>query len=183
LHRWAILVVCPLLLLTACGNSRTPPPDPSHAAQPSGFHGVESQGVGLNVPDSWLVQQSSGPLLATVSSGDAVASLWRYPNQTPPPKTAKELQAAEQRLIADARARDPSFQLIRSKTQTIDGAPAIELAAFETVAGQRRRVRSLHVFGPDGEVVLDEYAPPDSFHAIDHDVFSPMKRSLSVPTA
>jgi hypothetical protein len=26
--------------------------------------------------------------------------------------------------------------------------------------------------------VLDEYAPPTAFHTVDHDVFSPLKRSL-----
>jgi hypothetical protein len=41
-------------------------------------------------------------------------------------------------------------------------------------------VRSVHVYGPTSEVVLDAYAPPASFHPLDHAVFSPVKRSLRV---
>jgi hypothetical protein len=45
-------------------------------------------------------------------------------------------------------------------------------------------VRSTHVYVPGAEYVLDEYAPPAMFHAVDHAVFSPIKRSLRlVPVA
>jgi hypothetical protein len=36
----------------------------------------------------------------------------------------------------------------------------------------------MHVFVARAEVVLDEYAPPQDFPAVDHAVFSPLKHSL-----
>jgi hypothetical protein len=181
----ALLVLSPLVLLAGCGNARTPPPTVTRPAQPSGFHtlGYPSSGFALSAPNNWLVQPKSHELVATISSGDAVVAVWRFPRHAKPPTGAKALAKAAQQLIAAARARDPSFELIRSNIQTVDGAPAVELAAFERVGGQRRRVRSVHVFAPDAELVLDEYAPPGAFHAVDHAVFSPVKHSLRLSSA
>jgi hypothetical protein len=183
--RRAVLLLAPLVFLAGCGNSRTPSPSVTQPSQPSGFHtlGYPRSGFALSAPNNWLVQQKSGPLVTTISSGDAVVAVWRFPRHTKPPTGAKALAKAAQQLIAAAQARDPSFQLIRSKIQTVDQAPAVELAGFERVGGQRRRVRSVHVFVPDAEIVLDEYAPPGGFHAVDHAVFSPVKHSLRLSSA
>jgi hypothetical protein len=183
--RRAVLALSPLVLVAGCGNTRTPPPSTTQPVQPNGFHtlGYPRSGFALSAPNNWLVQPKSGPLLTTISSGDAVVAVWRFPRRAKPPAGPKALAAAAQQLIAAAQARDPSFQLIRSKVQTVDGAPAVELAGFERVGGQRRRVRSVHVFGPDAEIVLDEYAPPAAFHSVDHAVFSPVKHSLRLSSA
>ncbi len=64
------------------------------------------------------------------------------------------------------------------------GSPAVVLDATEQIAGQGRRVHSIHLFTPSGELVVEEYAPSDVFHAVDHEVFSPLKRSLALmPTS
>ena len=44
-------------------------------------------------------------------------------------------------------------------------------------------MRSLHVYGFDGEVVVDALAPPDQFGRVDREVFGPLLRSvrLSAP--
>jgi hypothetical protein len=182
--RTAILVLCPLALMAGCGNSRTPLPSVSQPLKPNGFHAIGNAqaGIAISVPNNWLVQSQAAPLL-TVSSGTAVVALWRFRRHLAPPVGAAALDAAERQLIGAARARDPSLQLIRSRTETIDAAPAIELDAFERIGGQARRVRSTHVFTAGTELVLDEYAPPSIFHAVDHVVFSPLKRSLRLSAA
>lgn len=183
--RTALLVACPLALLAGCGNSRTPAPTVSAPVAPNGFHvlAYPQSGVALAAPNNWLVQPKPAPMVTAISSGKAVVALWRFGRHLAPPVGARALRAAQGRLIAVARARDPSFRLIRSRIRTIDAAPAIELDAFERIGGQARRVRSLHVFAPAAELVLDEYAPPGIFHAVDHAVFSPLKRSLRLSAA
>jgi hypothetical protein len=56
----------------------------------------------------------------------------------------------------------------------------VEVDALERVGKQIRRVHSVHVFVPHAELVLDEYAPPQLFAAVDRSVFVPVQRSLLV---
>jgi len=62
----------------------------------------------------------------------------------------------------------------------IDGARAVQLQARERIGGQVRRVSSTHVYVPGAELVLDEYAPPAQYAAIDRSVFAPIRRSLAL---
>jgi hypothetical protein len=183
--RRLVLVVCPLVALAGCGNARTPVPVVTGTAAPSAFRalGYPQAGVSLSAPANWAVESKSAPLVATISSGPAVVALWRYPRGTQFPAGAAALRAAMNRLIAVAKARDATLQLIRARTETVDGLPAAEIDAFEQVGGQPRRVRSTHIFVPGAELVLDEYAPAAIFHAVDHAVFSPVKRSLRLSVA
>jgi hypothetical protein len=142
-----------------------------------------ASGVAFRAPSDWLVVGRQAPLVAVASSGSAVVAIWRFPRTGLPPAGTAALKRAEAHLIGAARARDATLRLIRSKLASIDGAPAVELDAFERIAGQPRRVRSIHVFVSGAELVLDEYAPPSVFHGVDHEVFSPMKRSLTVSPA
>jgi hypothetical protein len=41
-------------------------------------------------------------------------------------------------------------------------------------------VRSIHVFTPVAELVLEEYAAPNVFNRVDRQVFEPVSRSLVV---
>jgi hypothetical protein len=159
--------------LAGCGYSRTPVPS---VVAPSGFNGVSFPRVGIDlvVPRGWTESVSALPLAATVSSGPAVIALWRYRRSAPPPPDAAALAAARHALISAARARDPGLVVIRSKLTRIGRAPAVVLDAFEQINGQRRRVRSLHIYVHGAEIVIDEYAPPSQFHAVDHEVFSPV---------
>jgi hypothetical protein len=70
--------------------------------------------------------------------------------------------------------------LIRSQLGRLHGAPTIILDATERIAGNERRVRSIHMFGPGAEFVVDEYAPTNMFAAVDHLAFSPLRRSLTL---
>jgi hypothetical protein len=60
------------------------------------------------------------------------------------------------------------------------GGSVVQLNTIEQIGIERRRVRSLHLFAGNFELVLEEYAPVTNFHAVDHAVFSPLSRSLSL---
>ena len=181
-----VLLVSPAALLAGCGNSRTPLPSAQEvAAASSGFRELHypTAGITLRAPTGWNAVTGTAPLIATITSGNSVVAVWRFPIEVRPPSGGRALRGAERRLIAKARERDPGIALIRSRVTRLAGAPAVELDAIEQIGGQQRRVRSTHVFERRAEIVLDEYAPPNRFHSIDHTVFSPVRRSLSVSPA
>jgi hypothetical protein len=170
-----------LLALAGCGNSRTPVPSVITPAAPKAFHTLSYQrraGVKLTVPDNWDATSLGAPLIGTVSSGSAVIALWRYPLSEPAPAGRPALAAALGSLVSAARARDPALQVLRSAVTRAAGAPAVELDVIERIGGQLRRVRSVHVYAGDSELVLEEYAPAAIFSGVDHSVFSPVRRSL-----
>jgi hypothetical protein len=72
------------------------------------------------------------------------------------------------------------LRVVSSTVTTVSRSPAIVLDAIESIAGHPRRVRSLHVFRPAAELVIDEYAPPAMFGAVDRQVFSQLARSLQL---
>jgi hypothetical protein len=181
-----VAAVLSLIALSACGNSRTPVPSFTVPAAPQTFHTVSYQrraGVTLRVPDNWASTRSQAPLIGTISSGSAVISLWRYPRSEPLPGDRPALAAALTALISAARARDPALRVVRSAVTRAAGAPAVELDVVERIAGQLRRVRSVHVYADGSELVLEEYAPDAIFHGVDHSVFSPVRRSLELVRA
>jgi hypothetical protein len=177
-RRFAVLCTA-AALLGGCGNSRTPVPSLTAPATPHGLQTVRYRGAGFQfrAPANWTVATESGPLITVVSSGAAVVAVWRYLRLQPPP-TAGAMPRERAALITAARRRDRGLSLIRSRLVMVGKAPAIELDSIQRLGGALRRVRSLHVFVPGAELVLEQYAPVNIFHAIDHTVFSPLKRSL-----
>lgn len=171
-----------VVLLAGCGNSRAPVPSLDRPARPQGFHVLTfpSAGLTLAAPSGWRLIRGRRPLLAVIASGDAVVALWRYPRRQPPPGAAAALGQARDRLVAAVRRRRPRPTLIRSALVRIDLRPAVELDALERIAGHLRRVRSTHVYLPQSEIVLEQYAPPNDFAAVDHEVFSPLRRSILI---
>jgi hypothetical protein len=149
-------------------------------AAPQGVRTDAPQGAGIsfNVPRNWRTLASRPPLLDTVASGAAVVAVWRYRRSAPAPADRQALRLARRRLVAAARLRDPTMQLIRTRFKRIDGAATIELDTTELIANQLRRVRSLHLYIPGAEIVLEEYAPPDLFTSVNKHVFSLLNRSL-----
>jgi hypothetical protein len=179
-------VACPIALLAGCGNSRTPVIDKVPPAAPKGFHEFKTArgGVSFRIPNNWSVVSGTGPLIVTINSGQATVALWRYPRSQPPPITVATLADARARLLAAARQRDRTLQLIRTRVARVFGWGVVQLNAIEQIGTERRRVRSLHLFAGHFELVLEEYAPVADFHAVDHAVFSPLSHSLSrLPTA
>jgi hypothetical protein len=176
--------VLPALLLAlpaaGCGNSRTLLPALTRPAAPSVLRTVvfPRQGIQLSIPRNWPVVNERAPLLAVASSGPAVIAVWRFPGGAIAPASAAGLTQTRDALIAAARTRQPGLRLIRSAVVSVDGHGAVELDSLQRLRGQARRVRSMHVYLPGAELVLEEYAPPSLFHQVDHSVFSPVKRSL-----
>jgi hypothetical protein len=179
-----LALAVPAVLLTGCGNSRTPVPSLTHPAAPDGFRKLVYPGLDIQfeVPRDWTVSAQRAPLIATVTSGPATVALWRYVR--PRPSSAEsldvELKAARASLVASAQAHAERLQVIRARIVRLGGVPAVILDATERIAGAPRRVRSIHLFGTGVELVVEEYAPPAIFHTVDHQVFSPLKRSLAL---
>lgn len=166
------------LLLAGCGESRAPIPNVNLPAAPRSYVRLSFPRIGVSfyAPKNWT--RLNGPRFAVIASASAVISLRAYPSSGAAPAAASALAGARGRLIAAARNRDRTLRLIRSKLTRIDGVNAIVLDAMETIAGARRRVRSLHLLTPGGEIVIEEYAPLALFHVADHYVFSPLNHSL-----
>jgi hypothetical protein len=179
------LALMTAVALGGCGTSRTVAPNLSVPAKPDGFRalGFPHDGVALIAPNDWPVLSERAPLVTLFSSGPAVVAVWRYARTAPPPTGTAALLQAQSALMGAARARDPGLRVIRSKAVTVDRASAIELDALEQVAGHARRVRSMHIYVSGAEIVLEEYAPVSLFHAVDHTVFSPVRRSLRLTAA
>jgi hypothetical protein len=179
------ITICLMAAVAGCGNSRTPAPSVATPVPPIGFRPLRfpAAGLSLQAPRNWNVTAGHGRLITTVSSGDAVVALWRFPSGRPPPAGAAALQQAARQLLSAARARDPGMRVIASQVTRIGGVPAVELDAVEQIAGHERQVRSSHLFEPRAEVVLEEYAPPQLFGGVDHTVFLPLTRSLLVTRA
>jgi hypothetical protein len=154
----------------------TPAPPTSYVGE-----GFPLARIAFLVPSNWTTVMSNAlPFGGSVSSGSAVVAVWRYPRSAPPPTDRLALKSARAALISAARARGRSLKLIRTSLTRIASAPTIVLDAFEPIAGRRRRVRSLHIFVPHAEIVVDEYAPVSEFHAVDHRTFSPLNHSINL---
>jgi hypothetical protein len=176
----ALTLVVPAV--AACGNSRTPLPDLTTAATPHGVRSISYPRLGIkfNAPVNWTVASQTAPLVATVTSGAATVAVWRYQRAAPVPATSAALDHTRTALVRAVQARDPSLRLIRSTLGQLQGSPSIVLDAVEQISGHERRVRSIHLFRPGAEFVVDEYAPTNEFSKVDQVVFSPLRRSLTL---
>jgi hypothetical protein len=179
--RAVVAVSAAAVVLAGCGNTRTAVPRATVPVATGGFQTLTyaADGVALRAPRGWSVTPGAAPLVSTITSGPAVVTLWRFPRTAAPPSGAPALQAAERTLLVEARTRDPRLRVIGASTTTVAGAPAVVLNVVEHVNGHMRRTRSIHVFVPHAELVLDAFAPARMFRSADRSVFEPMARSLS----
>jgi hypothetical protein len=170
------------LAITGCGSSQTRPLSVYKTYRPAAFKpfGLSRYGLGFVVPSNWadLSQLLHPPVVAIIASGSAVISVSTYPRTSPPPSGTTDLLQAQSALLTAVRARQHGFRLISTRTTSIGGQPAIVLDGIEPIDGQRRHVRSTHVYLPASEVVLEEYAPVSQFGTIDRQVFSRVSSSL-----
>jgi len=180
--RRLVLIAVAALLVTACGEERTQPPDFERADDPSGTREVvlEDAGVSFTAPGNWPELDAAPPLEGGVSSKTAIVAVWRYPRTEPLPADRGELADAQERLEARIQERDPTFALRDSELTEFDDALAIELTGRQTIGGRPYDVRSAHVFRDGAEVVVDAYAPPADFARVDGAVFVPLLASLTV---
>ena len=182
--RLALLVAAAAIVLTGCGNNRTPAPSTGLIPAPNAFRELTypAAGVTVKAPANWREVRGEDPQLATIAVGDAQIALWRYPRTEPLPETRSQLHAARQALVAQIESRDATFELTSSRLVMKSGLRAVEIVGQATNHGQRRSVRSLHAYGRGAEVVLDAFAPPKDFARIDEQTFAPVARSLRLRT-
>jgi len=178
----AIVCIVSVFATLGCGRERIEPPDTVRPQAPVGeaAEAFPQEGLFLDRPGNWPFQRGRPPLVASASSGTATVALWRYLRSEPLPREQAALNSAQDALEQAVKARDESFVLERGSNVEIDGAPAIELLGTETISGQKRRVRSTHVYAKGAEVVLDAYAPPEEFERVDREVFAPIAESLRI---
>ena len=177
-----ILLAIALEALTACGDSRVPAPRLSDVQAPGAMTTASylSGNLHFDAPSTWATQLGAGPLVVTYASGPAIIAIWRYPRSPTQhlPDNLATLGQARSSLIAAATARDRSFRVLSSAVVDQGLVRGVELDALETIRGRLRRVRSAHLYTGGAELVIDEYAPPAMFHAVDRSVFSPLLHSL-----
>ncbi len=177
--RLLVTMLCSLAP-AGCGRSRMPVPALAvpRAPAPARTRDYPAAGVRLRAPANWVATPAAAPAVATISSGAALVTVYRYPRAEPLPGTRSALAAALPGLVAAARARDRTLALTRRTATRIAGAPALVLLGTETLGGVRRGVRSVHVFAHGAEVVLDALAPAAAFPGLDASVFRPLAASL-----
>ena len=177
------LALCAFALLGAgCGNDRTPPPDVMTPGPPLGFNTqrFDAAGIDFEAPAGWSLRPGEPPLVATLATGRASISIFRYPRDVPLPTTRAALDAAVEALVGAARTRDPSFAELKRDRLRVDGRSAVVVRGTETVDGQPRTVRSTHVYAVGGELVVDTIAPAPDFKRVDAEAFRPLVRSLQL---
>ncbi len=168
------------LLGAGCGNDRTFPPDVMTPGPPLGTNAqsYDAAGLELEAPAGWSVQPGEPPLVATIATGQAAISIFRYPRTEPLPRTQAQLRTAAKALAGAAEQRDVSLVELQRSVVRVSGRRGVTLRASETVEGQPRTVRSTHVYADGAEVVIDAFAPAADFARVDAQVFRPVIRSL-----
>ena len=172
--------------LAGCGEERTRPPDVLHPGPPAQetkrvrLPGAE---VSFLAPTNWAELTAAPPMAGGIRLRTATVAVWRYPRSEPLPKGGRELEQARERLLAAVEQRDPTFEVREDEVTTIGGARSIVIRGAQTIGGTRYDVRSAHVFADGAEIVVDAYALPADFPAVDRDVFGPLLESLTIGAA
>ena len=169
-------------MLGGCGAARTAAPDVSVPQVPVGAtaHVFAALGLTFSTASNWQYSAGAAPLVATTFSGQAQVALWRYPRVERLPHTSAQLRAARDALLGATRARDPGFVLLSAVITRVARHPAVMLVGRESVAGQLRTVRSVHVYAYGAELVIDAFAPPALFPMADRDLFVPLVGSVTL---
>ena len=180
--RRALLILAAAVLVAACGNDRTEPPDIGEVGRPVGFEDARfrEHGVFLRAPARWRTIPGDPPQVATLATGDAQIALWRYPRMEPLPRTRAELETARDELLRAVRSRDARFDVRSTRIVIKPRLRGVEVVGTATNQGSRRGVRSLHAFAHGAEVVLDAFAPVEDFERVDEQTFAPVARSLKL---
>jgi hypothetical protein len=180
----AVLFVAVAVAVVAggCGSSKSKPPQVTQIRPPTGTVAVAvpEAGVKFKAPDGWRRQKGKAPLVYAVQTGQATLALWRYPRTEQLPTTHKALQAAKDALISQIRKRDRTFKVTEAKLLHVGPKRAVQVLGVGAIAGNRRTIRSTHIYTERAEFVVDAYAPPTVFDRVDHQVFAPLLDSLEI---
>ena len=180
--RRTAIALAALVALAGCGSNKSKPPDVTKAKPPSGAVPVKvpEAGVSFKAPAAWRRQKGKAPLVYAVQTGQATLALWRYPRTEQLPVTHKALQAAKEALVAQIRKRDPTFKVTKAKLLHVGPKRAVQVLGTGAIAGNRRTIRSTHIYTEKSEYVVDAYAPPTVFDRVDRQVFAPVLESLQI---
>jgi hypothetical protein len=143
---------------------------------------LRAAGIRFTAPRSWERRRGRAPEVYVVESGAAVAALWRYriPADEQSPTTHSALVDAEHALVKDVRRRDHTFTLDQARLLRVSGHPAVQILGVATIDGDRRRVRSTHIYTRHAEYVVDAFAPEPVFDRADQQVFVPLLGSVKI---
>ena len=174
------LIAC--LVLAGCGSKKKTPPSTTQVQTGNGTVtvAVPEAGVSFKAPGAWRRQKGKPPLVYAVQTGQATLALWRYPRTEQLPVTHKALQAAKEALVAQIRKRDPTFKVTKAKLLHVGPKRAVQVLGTGAIAGNRRTIRSTHIYTEKAEFVVDAYAPPTVFDRVDAQVFAPVLDSLQI---
>jgi len=181
--RCALTCLAAAVVLSGCGNDRTPPREIGVIRAPGDLKTVRFSELSLKEPERWLKSAGEGRRLVTFSAGQAQIAIWRYPRTEPLPETRDQLHATRKALIAQVQARDPTFKLTSSRLIHRRDLRAVELVGVGTNQGVQRSIRSLHGYGNKVEVVIDAFAPTQDFPRVDHQTFRRVLGSAKLTAA
>jgi hypothetical protein len=171
------------LIAAGCGNDRGEPPDLDRlgAARPT-TEFERAGAVSFRHPRSWSAREGEPPQYASLASGGALAAIYGYPRSDLGLDPAS-IEASRQRLIASLREREPGFLLERTEVTEVDGSPAVEIRGRGAVGGRPVETRSIHVYKPEVEWVIDAYAQPAKFDRANRIAFGPLLASVELSDA
>jgi hypothetical protein len=184
-RRRLLLGLAAAALVAGCGSDKTEPPDPAAVPEAQGTEEVSypDEGVTFEAPRGWRRQEGEAPLVAALQTGSATLALWRYPRpESQMPVTHELLDDAKEALVVQIRRRDPSFELELAKLLHVGPKRAVQVLGVGNINGNRRMIRSTHIYTERSEFVVDAYAPETVFPRVDRQVFEPVLDSLEITT-
>jgi hypothetical protein len=172
---WGVLIA-----VAGCGTKPLAAPDPLQVREPGSAVKLRDPRTGLRfqAPRNWVKRIRQNPGMFRIASGGADVSGWAYPRAEKLPQTPAELATARDALVAQAKRRNASFSLTRSRITKVRGFPAIELRGTQRILGKPVVTRSVHIFRA-GEYVIEALAPAKDFDLTDKRVLDPLLRSLA----
>lgn len=121
------LAACLILALApsvvACGNERQEAPKVPRAAMPSGKRTERFPGDGVTFtrPRNWVVTGGRSPRVASISSGRAIVTPWRYRRVENLPRTPADLRTAREALVSTVKGRDRKIRMLSVRPRRIGG--------------------------------------------------------------
>ena len=182
MSRPALLLVLCAALLAACGEEPDAPPRVFAVKEPRGSAKADfpEAGMSFSRPANWHLRGREAPAVFELVSGEAVVAGWAYPREEPLPATEAELEPAMDRLIEAIEERDPDFRFLRTMTDEVAGAPAIDISGAQVLSKRELRTRSIHVFKGEVEYVIESIAPAPDHALAERRVLDPLLESLEL---
>jgi hypothetical protein len=180
--RSVCIALAALLVLAGCGSDKKKAPNVNTVTTGEGnvTVAVPEAGVSFKAPGGWRRQKGKAPLVYAVQTGQATLALWRYPRTEQLPTTHAALSDAKKALVKQIRKRDPTFKVTKAKLLHVGPKRAVQVLGTGAIAGNRRTIRSTHIYTERAEFVVDAYAPPTVFDRVDKQVFAPVLDSLQI---